>query len=115
MTEGLTIQKLLDAAKLVKPVAAMPRFIITPNAVKDTEQRLFPVSRNRSRRIHKKLVKKFGGEFRKVPCIIQIGDTMYVHPAVEAELNKRIAKRIDSDLERAFMGNPLATGFRGLL
>lgn len=115
MTEGLTIQKLLDAAKLVKPVPAMPRFIITPNAVKETEERLFPFSRHRSRRIHKKLVKRFGGEFRKMPCIIQIGDTMYVHPAIDAELKQRMTKRIESDMERAFMGNPLAAGFRGLL
>lgn len=112
---GLTIGKILDAAKLVKVAPAMPRIIITPDVLKDTDERLFPQSRNRSRRIHKKLVKRFGGEFRKVPCIVEIGDTMYVHPSIEAELNQRLKQRIENDMERAFMGNhPFGNGLRGL-
>lgn len=114
---GLTVGKITEmvrAAKLITPAPAMPRIIVTPLAIKDTDERLFPASRNRSRRIHKKLVKRFGGEFQKVPCIIEIGDTMYVHPSIEAELNQRLKRRIESDMETAFMGNPLATGMRGL-
>lgn len=110
----LTVSKLLDAAKLIKTVPVLPQIIVTPSALKITDERLFPASRNRSRRIHKKLVKRFGGEFRTVPGIIEIGDKMYVHPAIEAELKQRMTKQIESDMERVFMGNPLATGLRGL-
>ncbi|WP_143199121.1 hypothetical protein [Bradyrhizobium sp. NAS80.1] len=113
-TEGLTIDKVLNAAKLVKAAPALPQFVVAPNALKDTEERLFPESRNRSRRIHKKLVKRFGGEFRKVPCIVQVGDTYYVHPEVQAELDRHLKRRSESDMERAIMGGPLAKGLSEL-
>ncbi|MBR0945246.1 MULTISPECIES: hypothetical protein [Bradyrhizobium] len=108
---GLTVSKVLDAAKLIKAVPVMPQIIVTPNAIKDTDERLFPASRNRSPRIHKKLVKRFGGEFRKVPCVIQIGDKMYVHPAIEAELKQRMTTRIENEMERTIMGG---AGYRAL-
>lgn len=54
-------------------------------ALKETAERLFPVSRHRSKRTHKKLVKRFGGEFRKVPCIFTTPQAIYVHPAMKAE------------------------------
>ncbi|MFK4507061.1 hypothetical protein LPJ38_26920 [Bradyrhizobium daqingense] len=56
----------------------MLQIIVTSNAARITDERLFPESRKRSRRTYKKLVKRFGGEFRKVPCIIEIGDKTYV-------------------------------------
>lgn len=63
------------------------QIIFSTNALEDTEERLFPVSKHRSKRIHKKLVKRFGGEFRKKPCMWRMGDTIYAHPAFKAALN----------------------------
>lgn len=55
------------------------------HALEETEERLFPENRYRSARIHKKLVKRHGGEFRMKPCVFQMqvaGTTMIVaHPA----------------------------------
>jgi hypothetical protein len=67
------------------------RVVCTYAALKDGDIRLFPESRHRSRRIHKKLVKRFGGEFKKVPAIYQAGDTLYAHPAVYHLLKQEIA------------------------
>ena len=55
---------------LLDPFAGLP-FYVSPLALKE-EERLFPASKHRSRRIHKKLVKRFGGEFRKVPAIFKV-------------------------------------------
>lgn len=53
----------------------------------ETEERLFPLSRHRSKRIHKKLVKRFGGEFWKKPTAYVVGGhTLVVHPAVLLKL-----------------------------
>lgn len=63
--------------------------IVSELAVKDTDERLFPASKNRSRRIHKKLVKRFGGEFRKEPCGYQTPQGFILHPVLYAELKRR--------------------------
>lgn len=57
-----------------------------PNALAETTVRNFPESRNRSARIHKKLVKRFGGVFRKEPAIFRIGNRLVAHPTRYAEL-----------------------------
>lgn len=65
------------------------RIIEDPYCLKETEERLFPASKNRSRRIHKKLVKRHGGEFRKVPAMFGIGrNTLVCHPAIRANLKE---------------------------
>lgn len=67
------------------------RLICTPLALKDGDERLFPESKNRSKRIHKKLVKRFGGEFKKVPAIYRMGDSLLAHPSVFHLLKQEIA------------------------
>lgn len=62
------------------------RIIFSPYALKDTDVRNFPVSKNRSRRIHKKLVRRFGSEFRKAPCMWRSGNIIFAHPSFEAQL-----------------------------
>lgn len=59
---------------------------VSVHALQDTAERLFPASRHRSRRIHKKLVKRFGGEFRRVPAIWRTPTGLVMHPARYAEL-----------------------------
>lgn len=56
-----------------------------------TNDRLFPASRHRSKRIHKKLVKRYGGEFKVVnkPAIWQMRDKIVVHPTLFEELKKK--------------------------
>ena len=63
------------------------KVIYSPHALEETEERLFPENRYRSRRLHKKLVKRFGGEFKKRPCIWKMGNTLFVHPAHKAEFD----------------------------
>lgn len=62
------------------------RIIYSTHALRETKDRLFPQSRHRSRRIHKKLVRRFGGEFRKVPAIWQTADTIIAHPSFQREI-----------------------------
>jgi hypothetical protein len=47
------------------------------NALVDTPERNFPVSKNRSRRIHKKLIKRYGGEFKKKVAMISLPSSTY--------------------------------------
>lgn len=69
------------------------RIVVSDYALKDTDERLFPESRHRSRRVHKKLVKRFGGEFRRVPCIYQTPQGLVAHPTMYAQLKREIAAR----------------------
>lgn len=68
------------------------RIIFTETALEATDERLFPASKHRSKRIHKKLVKRFGGEFRKRPCMWKIGNVIYAHPVYRAEINRLTAQ-----------------------
>ena len=69
------------------------RIFVSGCALKESDERLFPASKNRSRRIHKKLLKRFGGEFRKVPCIFKTPQGLITHPALHAELKRRIEQQ----------------------
>lgn len=71
--------------------------IVSDLALEETEQRLFPASRNRSARIRKKLIKRFGGEFRKVPCIWRTPQGLVAHPVMYARLQAEIAVRSAAD------------------
>lgn len=62
-------------------------------ALEVTKERLFPVSRHRSRRIHKKLVKRHNGEFRTVPCIWQTPQGYVMHPVRYAEFKDAVAAK----------------------
>ncbi len=62
------------------------QIVYSDAALRDTDERLFPASRHRSKRIRKKLLKRFGGEFRRVPCMYRWGDKIICHPSHKAEL-----------------------------
>lgn len=80
------------------------RIIESANALRDTTERLFPASRHRSTRVRKKLIQRFGGEFRRVPCAFLVGGhTMVVHPALAAQISREIAANIDATTERVLM------------
>ena len=89
---ALTLEKLRAMQRLLKAndsrfPAEIPlaRIVVTSDAVKQGE-RLFPRSRHRSRRVRKKLIRRFGGEFRMLPAIWRMGDTILVHPALAREV-----------------------------
>lgn len=54
--------------------------------LRETTERLFPASKHRSKRVHKKLVKRFGGEFRTVPAIFKTPVGLICHPAIYAQV-----------------------------
>lgn len=97
---AMTVEKLMHAVALVRdierhtraPIVPVPfnglEVICDPNCLADTKERTFPVSRHRSRRVHKKLVKRFGGEFRKEPAMFQIMGRIVAHPVRYAELRR---------------------------
>lgn len=70
-------------------VAGM-QIIVSDKALEASEERLFPASKNRSKRIHKKLIKRFGGEFRMVPCIWKLNGKLIMHPVRYQELKQQI-------------------------
>lgn len=83
--------------------------IVSDQALKESNQRLFPASKNRSARIRKKLIKRFGGEFHKVPCIYRMGDKFVMHPERYAAFQSEVAAKMREKSDAAFyrtMANP---------
>lgn len=75
----------------------------TTAALAETTERMFPVSKHRSKRIHKKLVKRFGGEFRKEPAIWRVGNVIYAHPIYRPRIEAEFKQRGDATLTDAVM------------
>lgn len=91
----LTVDKLIAAGNLLTHLSpvAMPRIVFTVAALREGSYRLFPESRHRSKRIKKKLIKHYGGEFRKVPCMYRIGDVIYAHPDFKQRIEANLPLR----------------------
>lgn len=89
---SLTIDVLLDMQRRMREIGPAPMMpypvpIATSSyALQETNERNFPVSKNRSRRIHKKLCKRFGGEFKKAPAIFQTPRGFICHPSLYASV-----------------------------
>lgn len=66
------------------------KVIFDLNALKEGEERLFPASRHRSARVRKKLIRRFGGEFRKVPCMWMVGGVLIAHPSLKARIEAKL-------------------------
>lgn len=64
--------------------------IVDPNCLADTSERLFPFSKHRSARVRKKLIKRFGGEFRKEPAIFRMGNRIVAHPVMAQQLKQQL-------------------------
>lgn len=78
--------------------------IVSDHALKDSDVRLFPESRHRSARVRKKLIKRFGGEFHKVPCIFQMGGKLVAHPVMYERLVRELAAKHQDTYDKAFTG-----------
>jgi hypothetical protein len=62
------------------------------------QKRLFPESRHRSARVLKKLIKRFGSEFRDVPCVIHMATGgLIMHSVLYAQLQRELPSRINVD------------------
>lgn len=75
----MTVDEMARELLLTSPLRSI---LVTPHALAVTKDRLFPASKNRSRRIHKKLVKRFGGEFRMRPAAFASPAVVIVHPEI---------------------------------
>lgn len=104
----IAVEKILGDIKRVEAqlkahcLPAQPEIIVSDAAMEDSDERLFPASKNRSRRIHKKLVKRFGGEFRKKPAIFKMGNRWIMHPALYRQMQAESTARLVKAKEDAF-------------
>lgn len=80
-----SFRRMLDEALAMAP-PPRPRVHFSASLLKDSAERLFPVSKNRSKRLHKKLVKRLGSEFRQVPAMFRVGNDIYAHPTFRERL-----------------------------
>lgn len=62
------------------------KITFSSSALAKTSERLFPESRHRSRRVFKKLVKRFGGEFRMEPAMFKTPFGIVAHPSFRSQL-----------------------------
>lgn len=108
------IQKNLKAALASAPArGGLPiydyrntRVIFSEHVLDATQERLFPESKNRSARIRKKLVKRHGGEFRRVPAIwLAWNGVLYAHPSMRERLIAAGARE-----ERQYIDPVIANG-----
>jgi hypothetical protein len=108
----MTADTLIAAMREMKSLTATPpvraslRLTYSHHALKETTERLFPASKHRSKRIYKKLIKRFGGEFRRQPAIWQIGDTIVAHPSFRSQLEAQI-KETNHVQMHSYDQNPL--------
>lgn len=104
--DSFTVDKLRTIQKRLADLApAIPlTILVSEHALKDSDIRLFPESRHRSRRIHKKLVKRHGGVFRKVPCIFKTPESIIMHPTLYREFQAEMARQVNERHEKAFLG-----------
>lgn len=104
----------------------MMRIVVSSHALAETTERLFPESKNRSKRIGKKLIKRFGGEFRKAPAAFQSPAGLIIHPTLYDRLKRELPDRVEfvtwprrqgrTERERVMATLPIASPLRsGLL
>ncbi len=65
--------------------------ILEPNALVQTQERNFPYSKHRSKRVLKKLSKRHGGEYKMAPAAYRVGNRIIAHPAILADIERRCA------------------------
>jgi nucleoside diphosphate kinase len=66
----------------------------TAAAVQPTEARNFPYSKHRSKRIFKKLIKRYGSEFVMEACILQAGGAIYAHPSMKRRIEDAVRQKL---------------------
>lgn len=106
MSESVfTMAHLEKAMALVREIAGppAPKIYVTESAAEIAPGEFnFPPSRHRSKRIHKKLVKRFGSYEKRKPATFQIGDTIYMHPVHWHEMQRQLVHRKARQEDRMF-------------
>lgn len=74
------------------PNAFNGKIVSNHHCLEKTDVRLFPKSVHRSARIHKKLVKRHGGEFKMRPTIFVMNGVAHAHPALYAKLERKLSE-----------------------
>ncbi|MEL4071708.1 hypothetical protein WKW50_16305 [Ochrobactrum sp. GPK 3] len=88
-TEAM-LEKLRLNAELGHVSNPSANIIYNEYATKPTGERLFPFSPHRSRRVEKKLIKRFGSVYRYEPAIWKMGHLIIAHPSFRAEIEERL-------------------------
>ncbi|WP_439398767.1 hypothetical protein ACRQ5Q_15305 [Bradyrhizobium sp. PMVTL-01] len=103
---AMTMDKLQATRRLIPPTP--PRLTVTFStfALKDSEERLFPPSKHRSRRILKKLIKRHGGVFRRVPAMYVINGEIIAHPSFRSQLEAQF-KETNHVPMHSYNANPI--------
>ncbi|WP_036048719.1 hypothetical protein [Bradyrhizobium sp. Tv2a-2] len=109
--EDLTFEKIRQAMRDLNPPPRPPTIAFSIHATKDGD-RTFPVSRHRSKRIHKKLIKRFGGEFKRDPAIYQVGDEIIAHPFFRSQLEAKTKETKSDVYMHTTQTNPILWGRR---
>lgn len=94
----------VEAAMRSLPNLMPPRLrmkiIYSDHALETTKERLFPESKHRSARIRKKLIKRFGGEYRQKPAMWLFDDALIAHPSFRPRLESAFSLFSPSDQTR---------------
>ena len=86
---GLTVEKLMEAKKLLDDLPTSqpePRICITDAAKLPTGELYFPISKNRSKRVYKKLLKRYGSQERYKPACLRVNGDYWIHPIFEKQI-----------------------------
>ncbi len=79
---------------------------VVPSPWATREKWNFKPSRHRSKRVHKKLLKRFGCQTVKVPAMYMIDGTYVAHPEmIEALKPKRLLTMVDADKQLSLSPN----------
>jgi hypothetical protein len=84
------VRSIEQRARSANPSGWTGQIVFSPSCLRDSPVRLFPESVHRSARIRKKLIKRFGGEFLRVPAMFVVNGVLYAHPSHRAELLRRL-------------------------
>jgi hypothetical protein len=90
------------------------QIIVSDLCLEETDERLFPPSRHRSRRIRKKLIKRHGGEFRKAGVAYRHFGTLICHPTIYDAILKNTGAPIPMRSVASTSANPLLRSRIGL-
>jgi hypothetical protein len=63
---------------------------ISPMCMTPSKEPAFPVSRHRSRRIHKKLERRHGAQFPMLPACLEINGRLFVHPQIWDQIKREM-------------------------
>lgn len=102
---GFTMAHLRQAMDLAREIAGPPppKIYVTANATEIVPGEFnFPPSRHRSKRIHKKLMKRFGSYEKRRPATLQVGDNIYMHPIHWHEMQRQLVHRRAREEGRMF-------------